>query len=426
MREQRVVVTGMGAVSPYGEGANALWSGLASGKTALHAIDASMVPGLLCAVGGVAPKVNEKRISRDVRRTMSPMSIHATLAAWEALAQAGLSEILNGNSKANNADTSNIAALKNTLGVSIGSTLGSPRELHNFFAEFIQNGTLDSVRSTVFFKIMGHSVAANVAMACGVHGRLLAPAAACASGLMGIGLGFEAIRYGKERAMLCGGADEFHILTAATFDRMNAASHESEPCRASMPFNSQRNGIAVSEGAGVLLLESLDSAILRGAPILAEITGYASNSSTQSIAQPESESMYRCMERALSDAECTPKDIGYICAHATSTPIGDISEGQALEKLFGENGVPVSSLKGHLGHSLAASGALESIATIQMMQHGTLLPTLHTQNPDPNCGKLDHILAQRTIENAPLRHCLKNAFAMGGINCSLVISAWQG
>ncbi len=415
--QQRVVITGMGAVSPYGQGVDTLWHGLCSGQAALRSMDSSQVQGLACAIGGMVPPVKAKLISRDIRRTMSPMSIHACLAAWEALEQAGIDRAhIAGNAQGEEIESAY------RVGISMGTTLGSPQALHDFFYEYITTKSVDSVRSTAFFKVMSHTVASNVAMACGLKGRLLAPSAACASGLAGIALAFDAVRYGKETMMLCGGADEFHILTAATFDRMNAASHATNARQASCPFDTNRNGIAVSEGAGVLFIESLESAKKRGATILAEITGYASNSSARSIAHPDSETMQACMAEALEDAHVHTHDIDYVNAHATSTPAGDAAEGNALEGLFGPQGVPVSSLKGHLGHTLGACGALESIACVRMMKEKLVLPTLHLDNPDSACGNLLHI---RRNQTKSIQHCIKNAFAMGGMYYALVLSQYQ-
>lgn len=405
MGAQRVVITGMGAVSPYGEGCKALLTGLGAGQCALAPFDPREVAGLSCRVAGRVPPLDVRRISRELRRSMSPMSCHATLAAWEALAQAGLRH----------------EADMPPVGVSIGSTLGGPAALQDFFAEYLGSGGMENVRTTTFFKVMGHTVASNVAMACGARGRLLAPAAACASGLMAIGLGYECIAAGRERLMLCGGADEFHALTVATFDRMQAATPGEDPLRASLPFHRARQGIVVSEGAGVLLLESLDSALARNAPILAEICGFASQCSPGGIAAPQTDTMRNCMEAALDDAALSPRDIALVNAHATGTLAGDSAEGQAIAALFGPEGVAVNSLKGHMGHSLAASGALESMACVDMLQHGYALPTLHLDDPDPACGALGHV---RALTPLPLRHCLKNAFALGGVYCSLVLRRW--
>jgi len=400
MRKQRVVVTGMGAVSPYGEGVVALMSGMRDNVCALRPLPEYQLQGLSCRVAGLVPPLDERRIPRELRRTMSPMSIFACLAAWEALAQAGFDPG---------------PALPRT-GVAIGSTLGSPQMLHEFFDLFLRELSVESMRSTVFFKVMGHTVAANVALACGCGGRTLAPAAACASGLMSICLGYEAIAAGREERMLCGGADEFHLLTAATFDRLGAASHEADPESASRPFDSGRSGIVCGEGAGVMLLESLESALARNALVLAEIQGCSIVSSPANIAHPDAQAIADCMRQALHDASLSPQAVGYVNAHATATEYGDIAEGQAIREVFGKT-VPVSSVKGHMGHTMAACGALESIICIEMLRESVYFPTLNLENPDARCGDIAYLTAQARLKEAPV---LKNSFALGGCNCTVI------
>lgn len=403
MCPQRVVITGMGAISPYGHGLCALMQGLASGQSALSLMgERGSVQGMSCSVVGRVPDVNSRSIPREIRRAMSPMSVYAYMAAVEAIAMAKFSP----------------ETLPRTTGISVGSTMGSPQTLHLFFKEFLASHSVEQVRSTDFFKVMGHSVAANLALALACTGRALAPAAACASGLVGLGLGYEAIRGGREQYMLCGGADEFHVLTAATFDRMGAASHHSDPQCASRPFDSTRDGIVCSEGAGLLFLESLDSALARKADIIAEIIGFSTSSAPSSIVFPDSAAIEHCMRATLSDAHCVASDIGYINAHATATLHGDRAEGQAIERIFGSS-VPVSSLKGHIGHTMAASGALELIASIAMLQEGKCLPTLHLQHADPECGAIHHITYPLKTHKKSL---LKNNFALGGIHASVILN----
>ncbi len=404
MARKRVVVTGMGAVTPYGEGVPLLMAKLCAGECAISKEDLSCVAGLDCHVAGRVRGVNGKTISRTYRRSMSPMSIWSCLAAREALLQADI--------PVNREDAPR-------MGVAIGSTLGSPMALEDFFREYISTGAVDEVRSTAFLKTMSHTVASNTSLFCGCTGRMLAPSAACASGLVAIGLACEAVAQGKEDIMLCGGADECHALTAATFDRMGAATHASDPLGASRPFDSARSGLAVSEGAGVLVIESLDSAQARHAKPLAELSGYASTSSPASMAHPDPERMEACMCEALQDAGFAPSEIGCVCAHATSTLQGDEAEGLAIERLFGPMNVPVVALKGHLGHTMGASGALECIACVEMLRHGTLIPTFGLTKPDPACGRLDHVRSPRNISGDSI---LKNAFAMGGVFASLAIS----
>ncbi len=403
----RVVITGMGAVSPYGEGCQALFRGLEQGLCAVRPLPPQELGGVNCRVAALVPPLDARRIPRELRRTMSPMSVQAFFAAAEAVTMAGL------------AGPDGSLCLPQA-GVAMGSTLGSPQELSTFFDALLREHSLESMRSTVFFKVMSHTVAANLALAFGCRGRTLAPAAACASGLMAIGLAFEAIASGRESLMLCGGADEFHPLTAGTFERLGAASLCGEPLLASLPFDERRSGVVCGEGAGVLVLESLESALARQAPILAEVRGFASVSSPANMAHPDAEAIAHCMQRALDDAGLGPYDLACVNAHATGTLSGDMAEGQAIARVCG-NATPVNGLKGHLGHTMAASGALESIACIQMLGCGCFVPTLGLEQPDRNCGGLNHIRRQEKLKG---RAVLKNSFALGGCNCSLVFDTY--
>lgn len=401
MRTRRVVITGMGAVSPFGTGIDPLISGVASNSCAIRALPKEAMPGFTSRVVAQVPAVQSKRIPRELRRTMSPMSIYACLAAWEALAMAGI---------APESDTAN------RVGVSVGSTLGSPSSMHDFFAALLLEQSIDEVRGTTFFKVMSHSVASNLAQACHCLGRTLAPAAACATGLVGIAQGYETIAAGREEMMLCGGADEFHLLVSATFERLGAASTATDPDVASLPFDADRNGIVCAEGAGILFLESLESARQRGAHILAEILGAAMNSSPSSIAHPDRTRIGECMKSAIDDASLRPQDIAYVNAHATATEFGDIAEGLAIADVFGGT-TPVGSLKGHLGHTMAASGALESVLCVEMLQSSVYFPTRGLRSPDARCGKCHFLTEKTAASGGPI---LKNSFALGGVNCSVV------
>lgn len=315
MQRERVVITGTGAVSAYGAGIDACMNGLFSGLSAVRSWTApENVKGLGCHVAAAVPPLPVPALPRDQRRGMSAMSTYAYLAAEEALA--GL----------------DVEARHHT-GVAIGSTLGSPATLQAFFEEYLQDHDVSGIRSMIFFKVMGNTVVSNVSMACGCCGRQVAPSAACASGLQAIGLGFEAIAAGREVRMLCGGADELHLLTLAAFDRIGAASHSPEPFSASRPFDTRRDGIVCGEGAGLLLLENLDSARARGAAIQGEVLGFASNTSFSGLAYPDADSVRLCMTAALDDACCGPDSLAYINAHATATEVGDIAEGMAIARL---------------------------------------------------------------------------------------------
>ncbi|MEA1923494.1 MAG: beta-ketoacyl-[acyl-carrier-protein] synthase family protein [Pseudomonadota bacterium] len=402
---RRVAVTGMGAASPFGRDVTALINGLVEGRSAIKILDElKEYGGLRTRLAALVPGVDGKEIPRSKRRSMSRQSIFAVLAAQEALAQAALPEAEYGSGR---------------YGVVVGTTISSLEASESFFADHFRDKSFSRMKTSLFFKTMNHSAAANVAHFFGLEGRLLAPAAACATGCQALGYAYEMIASGVQDVMVCGGTEEFHPLSAATFDLMNAASfhYNDRPELASRPFDRERDGVVCGEGAGVLVLEDWQSAKERGAEILAEISGFATLTETGSIAEPSSAAMQRCMALALADAGIEAGSINYINAHATATEKGDIAEAQALLGLFGDQ-IPVSSLKGHLGHTLAASGGLETIATIEMMRRGELIPTRNLDEIDPHCQGPRIFTA---IEKQTTSLALKNNFALGGVNCSLVI-----
>lgn len=402
MRKRRVVITGMGAVSPYGVGLSAMTEALREEVCGISVLaEEQRIPGIECCLAGLVPPIpNLKQIPRELRRTMSPMSIYALLAAKEALVQAGL-------------DENDLPR----MGVCIGSTMGSGQELNALFAEYIPSNSLDAVRTMSFFKIMSHTASSSLAIALGLTGRLINPTAACAAGLQGIGMAYEAIAFGREDRMLCGGAEEYSPLTTATFDKIGAASHALDPALSSRPFDRRRDGIVCSEGAGVLLLEEKEAAEARGARIIAEIAGFATLSSAHGVAQPSEDATAECMKAALEDAGMQAQDIRYINAHATATLAGDVAESRAIASVFGDS-VPVSSLKGPMGHAMAASGALEAIACADMIGRGYLVGCRSDIEPDPECGKITLAKSAETWHPGPV---VKNSFALGGVYASLVL-----
>ncbi len=409
MSLNRVVITGMGAVSPYGIGVETLYQAMKQGRSAVDRYPAlEAVRGIRCHIAGAVPYMDVKQIPRKHRRSMSRMSIFSMLASMEALEMAGITQEMRQNGQ---------------TGVIIGTTVGSPQAQQDFFAEFLRDYSIEQVKSSMFFKIMGHTCAANVALALGISGRVMAPSAACATGVQAIGLGYEAIALGRQRIMLCGGAEELHPLTVAIFDIINAAStgYNADPGRSPRPFDKDRDGTVCSEGCGIIILESLDSAQDRGAAILGEVTGFASTSDTSSISNPDPASIEQCMRGALDNAEIQPDQVEYVNAHATATLLGDPAECLAIEKIFG-NQVPVSSFKGHLGHSLAGSGGLETIALLCMMKDNLCLPTLNLDQPGPDCAMVGHVLQPQSIS---IKIAVKNNFALGGINASLVLRKYE-
>lgn len=405
MSLESVVVTGIGIVSPLGHSFDQLIAALLAGETGVREVaELAQVGGLRSRLAATVDGIDAKQIPRKQRRTMSNMSIYAYLASQQALQMAGYPEQL-------------LSAGR--TGVVIGSTLGSTATSERFFADYFKDYSLERMKSGLFFQIMGHSCAANVAQSLGITGRVLAPSAACATSCQAIGYAYEQIAFGRQDAILCGGADEFHPLTTATFDMMNAAStnYNHQPDATPRPFDGSRDGIVCGEGSGVLLLEKRSLAAARGATILAEIVGFATTSDTSSIANPDVGAMYDCMSLALEDAGVTAEQLDYVNAHATGTKQGDVAEAEAICRLVGGR-VPVSSLKGHLGHTMAASGAIELSASIGMMRRGELVATRNLQQVDENCAGLLHL--QANLKAAP-KLILKNNFAMGGINSTVII-----
>ncbi|PLX76783.1 MAG: beta-ketoacyl-[acyl-carrier-protein] synthase family protein [Desulfuromonas sp.] len=405
MSLENVVVTGIGIISPLGLDYEQLTAALLNGETGVqHVAALEKIGGLRSRLAAPVEGVDPKSVPRKIRRSMSNMSIYAYLASQQALAMAGWpdEELSSGR-----------------LGVVIGSTLGSTETSENFFADYFRDYSLERMKSGLFFQIMGHSCAANVAQSLGITGRVMAPSAACATSCQAVGYAYEQIAFGRQDAILCGGADEFHPLTAATFDVMHAASinYNDQPERSPRPFDAARDGIVCGEGSGILLLEKREHAEARGATILAEICGFATTSDTSSIANPDSGAMLECMRLALADAGLSAADVDYVNAHATGTLQGDAAEAGAIRDLLGDS-APVSSLKGHLGHTMAASGSIELGACIGMMQRGVLVATRNLETVDKSCAGLEHLQQNKTTEANVI---LKNNFAMGGINSTIVL-----
>ncbi len=409
----RVVITGMGAVSPYGVGMPVMMDHLYKGKSAVINMKADWekeVTDLNCWVGApLQGQLNAKSIPRKFRKTMGKTAIMSYIAANEAVTQAGINEdqLVSGN-----------------LGVSFGSSTGSVHSTETFFGEPYRNQSIRNLSSGIFFQIMSHTDAANIAQAMNIRGRVISANSACSSSAQSIGLAYEFIRNGIQDFMLCGGSDELHAMTAASFDLVQAASYKynDQPSKTPRPFDSDRDGTVCSDGAGCIVLESEASAKARGAEIIAEIIGFSTLSSGVHIAQADKESAAVTLQAALKNAGISAAEIDYINAHATGTLIGDIAEAQALKEVFGSHIIPVSSFKGHMGHTLGASGVLELAATLQMMHDGLIIPTLNLDTIDEQCIGLNYV---RETEEKSINTLIKNSFAFGGINTVLIAKRYQ-
>jgi 3-oxoacyl-[acyl-carrier-protein] synthase II len=354
-------------------------------------------------VGAPAPLENEKEIPRQQRRSMGRMSLFAAQAARQAEIDSGLStETVQGD----------------RCGCVTGSTMGSAGSINDTFEMMLPDRDLSLLPSTLFFQCVSHTTAMNVSQYLGIRGMVLSTAAACASGLQAIGAAADLIRSGRQDVVFCGGAEELHPTVTGSFDILYATStqHNDSPEQTPRPFDKNRDGLVCGEGAGILVLEEYEHAKVRGAKIYGEVTGYHTCASGSHISQSDSGSMIRCMRSALHEAQLRPEQIGYISAHATATAHGDEKEAEAIRTVFGGT-TPVSSLKGNLAHTLGASGAIELIASLKMMEQGILYPTHNLTEIDPACAGIGHLLEAR---ETPVDTFLKNSFAFGGINAALV------
>ena len=400
---RRVVITGMGVVSPLGYGIPSLMEGIAEGRSAVRFLEGwDRLKGLKCLVGAPVVLKDEKNIPRVFRRSMNRMSIMAVQACDEALAAANLNRETLGSGRA---------------GCVMGSTTGSPEAIEAAF-EKILAGSIHELTSLAFFKTMSHTISANVAQYVGLSGMVISACAACASSLQSLCLGADLIRFGKQEVMICGGAEELHPVTIGSFDILEATSirYQNTPQKTPRPFDKDRDGLVCGEGAGVLILEEYEHALARGADILAEITGTFTNTSNAPMTQSDAPSLGLCMKGALAEAGLSPEDIDYISAHGTGTLQGDSAEASAIHSIFG-NKVPVSSLKGYMGHTLGASGVIESAASLMMMKKGMLYPGLNLDKPAGDCSIINLLLKKET---KTVRNVLKNSFAFGGINASII------
>ena len=408
---KRVVVTGMSVITALGDTWADFKQQLCQGKNAVRVMPqwdkfSSMSTRLAAPVQHFQ---RPEHYSRKMVRSMGRVSLMATRTTELALEAAGL--------------LGHPALSDGRCGIAYGSSTGSTDPILAF-GRMMDTGDMTGVTATSYIQMMAHTTAVNVGVFFGIKGRVYTTSSACTSGSQGIGYAYEAIKYGKQTLMVAGGAEELCATEAAVFDTLYATSTKNDtPDLTPRPFDQARDGLVIGEGAGTLILEELEHALARGATIYAEEVGFGSNSDGVHVTQPTDSTMETAMRLALDDAAVTAADIGYINAHGTATDRGDIAESQATARIFGSN-TPISSLKSYLGHTLGACGAIESWASIHMMQDDWFAPTLNLTQPDTACGELDYIMQQGRELRAD--YVMSNNFAFGGINTSLIFKRWRG
>ena len=402
---RRVVVTGIGFRSPIGNTLNAMKESLQSGRGGIRIMpEWNDIDHLRTRVAGVCSDVDEKVIPRNYRRSMGRVSILAAIAAMEAVADSGISEEEIGSP---------------SCGVSFGSTAGSSQAMEGFVKDVFSTRSLKGLQSSIYLQFMSHTCAANLAMMFHTKGPVIASCTACVSGSQGIGFGYEAIKEGRAVLMLAGGAEEMHFMDAGIFDIMRATSvkYNDRPDSTPRPFDVDRDGLVVGEGAACLVLEEYDHARARGARIYSEVVGYGTNCDGSHLTNPSAEGMAGAMRIAMKDAGMSTQDIQHINAHATATPAGDLAEATATHEVFGTS-VPVSALKGFTGHTLGACGAIESIETILMINEHFIAASKNLETPDPQLPPLNHVIGN--ARDFSFNVGMNNNFAFGGINTSLI------
>lgn len=405
----RVFVTGMGVISSLGNSPRELFDALLADRTGVRRMDGwDQYVGLKSFVAAPALPYDAESIDRSVRRTMSPMSTMGLLAARQALAQAQVS--------CGDATSARMA-------LCLGSTTGSPQGMSAFFKKMLENGGPRGQLGTAFFRVMNHSAAANIAIGLGFRGAVSAPSAACCTATQALAMGWEMLQTGLYDVVIAGGTDELDFTSASVFDIVGAAStgFNDSPTATPRPFDRRRDGLVVSEGAGILVLETEEHALRRGARPLAELTSGAYLCDGKHMAHPDEHATAELMRSTLARARLEADAIDYVNAHATATLVGDLEEIRATHAVFGE-GVKVSSLKGHLGHALAACGAIETIACIEMLHTQTLIGTRNLEEPDPELPPVQLLQGAR---KSRVNRIMVNNLAFGGISASVIVSRME-
>jgi 3-oxoacyl-[acyl-carrier-protein] synthase II len=404
----RVVVTGMAGLCPLGSDWPTVRARLLAGKSAIITKpEWNSIGGLRTRLGAEVPGFERPaHFPRKKVRSMGRVSLLAARATELAIQSAGL-----GSDQVQSERT----------GIAYGSTSGSPPALEFFARQLGVERTLDGITGAGFIQMMSHTCAVNLAQFFEMHGRIITTCSACTAGSQGIGYAYESIKFGRQTVMVAGGAEELHLAAAVVFDLLFTTSKmNDQPEKTPRPFDAQRDGLVVGEGAATLILESLEHAQKRGAPILAEIIGFATNCEGSHVVTPSPVGMKGVMRQALKDASLSPDAIDYVNAHATATEAGDIAESHATAECFGRP-IPISSLKSYMGHTLGACGAIEAWICIELMREGWMPPTINLERVDPRCAPLDYLTAPR---EASLDCVMSNNFAFGGINTSLVLKRW--
>lgn len=402
---RRVVVTGMGIASPLGSTVETAFERLKTYKNCIeYWTELDEIKNMntrLCAK--VTGFQKPEHFTRKVTRTMGTVALMSAVTSENAIKDANL--------------LGNPIITNGRCGVSYGSSTGSMKPIFDFYAIELEK-EVKNLNSGSYIKMMTQTTAVNISLYFKTTGRLIPTSTACTSGSLGVGMAYESIKYGQQDIMIAGGAEELHPSQAGVFDTLYATSIKNNtPNKTPSPFDRDRDGLVIGEGAGTLILEEYEHAKNRGAKIYAEIVGFATNTDGTHITNPNPNTMQIVMENSIKSAGISADDIGYVNAHGTGTKNGDIAESIATQNAF-KRQVLISTIKSYTGHTLGACGAIEAILSIEMMRNKWFAPTLNLNNIDPECGELDYIVGEG--RNIDTEYVMSNNFAFGGINTSLI------
>ncbi|WP_017812034.1 beta-ketoacyl-ACP synthase II [Paenibacillus shenyangensis] len=410
---ERVVITGMGIVSPIGNDVDTFWQQLSGGQSGIRAIEAFDTQRYKSTIAGIVQNFDADALfGRKEARRMDRFTQFAIAAADQAIQDAGL-------------DMNQVN--RERVGVYVGSGIGGIQSLLDQHQTLIQRGP-ERVSPTLVPSMIANSAAAMISIRIGSWGPTLAPVTACSIGNTAIGEAMRLIRAGDADVIIAGGTESAtNEVSLASFGNATAVSTRNEaPKAASRPFDQDRDGFVMSEGAGIVVLESLSHALSRQAPIYAEVIGYGASSDAYHMVatHPEGRGALLAMKAALANAGIIPEQVDVISAHATSTVIGDISETKAIRQLFGDHAykLPVTANKSITGHMLGAAGGAEAIALVQTLRHGLIPPTINLDHPDPACD-LDYV--PHTAREADVQIGLSNSFGFGGHNAVIVLKRYE-
>ena len=401
--KRRVVVTGMGLVSPLGNSVEAAFERLKKPENCVRVeSELGNYRGLNTRLACRTEFEKPAHWNRKTVRTMGEVAMYALAATEQAVAQAALDEAMLQSGR---------------TGVAYGSCSGSIPALLDFYS-MLKTNEVSGITSGTYIKLMPQTTACNLSVHFKTHGRLVPTGTACTSGSLALGNAAELIRWGVQDVMIAGGAEEFSATQVAIFDTLYATSLRNDaPLTTPAPYDADRDGLVIGDGAATFILEEYEHARARGARILAELAGFCETTDGTHVTNPNADTMSMALKGALDDAGIDGSAVGYVSGHGTATKLGDIAETAATRAAFGR-AVPISSIKSYTGHTLGACGSLEAAMLVKSLETGWYPPTLNLRHPDPACAELDYVAGDGRLIDA--EYAMTNNFAFGGVNTSLV------